>query len=193
MPGHTPHEAVENYRQPIVRAVKTLNPTAFLVRGRGSHNFQLGAEGYWRLGDEEGLRLTSVDGDTGMRFQAEQRYRIVECDPQKHDPELGCYRVTTLMYAYELIVDGTTAWQMHWHPIGHSDEFRPHYHLSGQPTFSVKQHLPSGRHTIEDAVEWCVNRGAVPADQNWETVIAETKGIHVLHRSWSNHPDEAHS
>ena len=192
MPGHTPHEAVENYRGPIIRAVKTLNPTAFLVPGRQSYNYQLGAEGYWRLGNEDGLRLTPADGGSNMRFQAEHRYRIVECDPQKHDPDLGCYRVTTLMYAYELTADSVTLWQMHWHPDGRSDEFRPHYHISGDDRFSVKDHLPSGRHTIEDAVEWCIRHGAVPADPKWDTVCAETKGVHVLHRSWSTSPDEPH-
>jgi hypothetical protein len=193
VPGHTPYEAVENYRTPIVRAVKTLNPTAFLVPGRNSHNYQLGARGYWRLGDETGLRLTPHNPDLSMRFDAEQHYRIVECDPEKHEPELGCYRVTTLMYAYELTVNNSTAWQMHWHPVGDSDEFRPHFHISGsddQP-FSVKDHLPSGRHTIEDAVEWCITQGAVPADPKWADIIAETKGVHVLHRSWSIAPDEA--
>lgn len=190
MPGNSAYEAVVNYRAPIVRAVRTLNPEAFLVPGRQSRNFQLGAEGYWRLGDEEGLRLTAADGVSSMRFQAEQAYQIVECDPDKHDPELGCYRVTTKMYAYELIVDGVTLWQMHWHPDGRSHEFRPHYHISGDDRFSVKDHLPSARHTIEDAVEWCITHGAVAADPNWEAVCAETKGIHVLHRSWSMVPNE---
>lgn len=162
------------------------------MQGRNSFNYQLGAEGYWRLGDEEGLRLTPADGESRTRFHAEQQYRIVECDPKKHDPELGRYRVTTLMYTYELVVDGSTVWSMHWHPDGQGAEFRPHYHLSGgdDHPFSVKDHLPSGRHTIEDAVEWCILHGAVAADDKWETVIAETKGVHVLHRSWSNTPNE---
>jgi hypothetical protein len=194
VPGRNPHEAVDNYRTPIVKAVKTLNQTAFLVPGRNSHNYTLGAEGYWRVGDEEGLRLTSADGESRMKFHAEQAYRIVECDPRKHDPELGCYRVTTLMYAYDLVVDDSTVWAMHWHPDGEGDEFRPHYHLSGcgGHPFSVKDHLPSGRHTIEDAVEWCVLHGAEPANKDWAHVIAETKGVHVLHRSWSNWPNEPH-
>ncbi|ASL17284.1 hypothetical protein MYCOZU2_04922 [Mycobacterium intracellulare subsp. chimaera] len=162
--------------------------------GRGSHNYKLDAEGYWRLGDENGLRLTSHNSELSMTFNAEQHYRIIECDPEKHDPELGWYRVTTRMYAYELLVNDTKVWAMHWHPDGQGGEFRPHYHLSGSDhhPFSVKDHLPSGRHTIEDAVEWCVRHGAVPADPNWEAVIAETKGVHVLHRSWSMSPDEPH-
>lgn len=155
-----------------------------------SFNYQLGAEGYWRLGDEEGLSLTPANGVSSMRFQAEQAYQIVECDPRMHDPELGCYRVTTKMYAYELIADGVTLWQMHWHPVGKSPEFRPHYHIAGDDPFSVKHHLPSGRHTIEDAVEWCITHGAVAHDPKWSTVCAETKGVHVLHRSWSMVPDE---
>ncbi|WKG03071.1 hypothetical protein [Mycolicibacterium sp. HK-90] len=194
MPGHSPYEAVENYRAPLIAAVKTLNPAAFLVPGRNSHNYQLGAEGYWRLGDEYGLRLSPKDPECrSMRFIAEQRYRIVECDPEKHEPELGSFRVTTLMYAYELAINDSTVWQMHWHPVGNSDEHRPHYHISGDDHFSVKHHLPSGRHTIEDAVEWCIQHGADPADPQWETVCAETKGVHVLHRSWSETPNEPHS
>ena len=89
------------------------------------------------------------------------------------------------MYAYEFIVDGVTLWAMHWHPDGQSEEFRPHYHLAGGEHVSVRHHLPSGRHTIEDAVEWCIRYGAVAADPNWDKVCVETKDVHVLHRSWS--------
>lgn len=168
---------------------------AFLVPGRESHKYWVGAEGYWRLGDEEGLRLTPRDAECrSIRFEAEQRYRIVECDSKRYDPELGKFRVTTLMYAYELVVDDITVWQMHWHPDGrNSDERHPHYHISGHDHFSVKDHLPSGRHTIEDAVAWCITHGAKPTDPQWEVVCAETKGVHVLHRSWSVTPDEPHS
>lgn len=195
MPGHTPYEAVQNYRDPIIRALTTLNPTAFLIPGRHSYNYQVGAAGYWRLGDENDLRLTPADSDRSMRFRAEQAYQIVECDPQRHEPELGGYRVTTTMYAYELLVNDCMVWAMHWHPDGKSDEYRPHFHIAGcddQP-FSARDHLPSGRHTVEDAVEWCITHGAVPADANWADIIAETKGLHVLHRSWSIAPDQLHS
>jgi hypothetical protein len=194
VPGHTPYEAVANYRAPISRALRTLNPEAYLVQGRSSYNYTVGAEGYWRLGDDEGLRLTARDSRQSMRFHAEQQYRIIDCDPAKHESELGCYRVTTLMYAYELTVDSSTVWSMHWHPVGDSDEFRPHFHIAGADDrpFSVKHHLPSSRHTIEDAVEWCIRHGAQPADGNWADVIAETKGLHVLHRSWSMTPNEPH-
>lgn len=194
MPGHTPREAVVNYRAPIARAIRTLNQEAFLVPGRDSYNYQVGARGYWRLGDEDGLRLTARDSDLSMRFHAEQHYRIVDCDPKRHEPELGCYRVTTLMYAYELTLNNSTLWQMHWHPIGESDEFRPHFHIAGgdDHPFSVKDHLPSSRHTVEDAVEWCILHGAEPADEKWADIIAETKGVHVLHRSWAMSPDEPH-
>ena len=82
-----------------------------------------------------------------------------------------------------------TVWEMHWHPDGISDEYRPHLHLAAEP-FSAKHHLPTGRHTIEDAIEWCVTLGAKPADEKWADIIAETKGLHVLHRSWSIAPDQ---
>lgn len=159
--------------------------TAHLIPSRGSHNYQLDAEGYWRLGDENGLLLRTNNRQTFV-FQAEQAYRIVKCDPRRHDPRLGEFRVTTLMYAYELTIDGGLAWRMHWHPDGRSAEWRPHYHLPG------KDHLPSGRHTLEDAVEWCILFGAVPEvpKDEWTRRLAESKGVHELYRSWSMTPGE---
>lgn len=119
-----------------------------------------------------------------MVFYAEQAYKIVECDPAKHDMSLGPYRVTTTMYAYELTVDGYLAWQMHWHPDGQGDEYRPHFHLPG------RDHLPSARHTIEDAVEWCIRYGAESVVEGWQARLAASKGLHELYRSWSVTPNE---
>ena len=185
VPGKTEQEAVQNYREPILHAVQCLSTTAFLIPGRHSYNYSVGAAGYWRLGDENGLRLKPASGDVHeMVFHAEQAYRIVECEPDKHETELGKFRVTTTMYAYELTIDGQMQWRMHWHPDGLSEEGRPHFHLPG------RDHLPSPRHTIEDAIEWCVEYGAIPAVADWRDRLITSKTVHQLHRSWSEAPSE---
>ncbi len=185
MPGKTEYEAVSNYREPILHAVQCLSSDAYLIPSPGSYNYSLGAEGYWRLGDENGLKLQPSSSEIGgMRFCAEQAYRIIECDPEKHEPELGCFRGTTTMYAYELTIDGEMAWQMHWHPDGVSEDPRPHYRLPAQ------NHLPNARHTIEQAVEWCIRYGAEPVVADWESRLAASRGVHELHRSWAVDPAE---
>jgi hypothetical protein len=65
---------------------------------------------------------------------------------------------------------------------------RPHFHL---PPYGEHQHLRSSRHTLETAVQWCIEMGGAAVD-GWEQVLAETEGVHKLWRSWSDDrpPDE---
>lgn len=121
---------------------------------------------------------------TAAYFAAEQWYRIIEVDEERFPNANGKYRVTTLNYAYELRVDGLLEWQMHWHPQGDSYETRPHNHLASRPG----AHLPTARHTIEDAVEWCVEYGAVPTCDDWLERITESKVVHEDNRTWSDKP-----
>ena len=187
MPGRTPHEAVEKYLDPIREAVRLLVPTAQLLGGPTFRKRNVNESAYWRLGDENGLLLKSSDGRT-RRFHAGQGYRIQESEPQHKSA--GKFRVTTLEYAYALIIDNTSVWAMHWHPDGVSDEWRTHYHLSCGEVCA--DHLPSGRHTIEDAVEWCIRFGAKPAvnEKKWTATLAKSKAKHEEHRSWSGTPDK---
>jgi hypothetical protein len=154
----------------------------------GAKNFRdrrVGVESYWRLGEENALTLRSQDGRS-RTFYADQAYRIIESEPEY--PSAGQFRVTTLMYSYELVVDRTSVWQMHWHPDGQSHEWRPHYHLSCGDLCG--DHLPSGRHTIEDAVEWCIRFGAFPAvdEREWHGVLAASKARHERYRGWAGTP-----
>jgi hypothetical protein len=161
-------------------------PTAHLVGGSNFHNRKVNESAYWRLGQENGLLLASQD-DRTRRFHAEQAYRIIESEPQHQ--EAGRFRVTTLFYAYELVVGGTSVWKMHWHPEGRSDEWRAHYHLSCGEVCG--DHLPSGRHTIEDAVEWCIRFGAKPAvddEEEWRKTLSHSKAKHEEYRGWAGTP-----
>lgn len=181
MPGRNPYQAVQNYLDPIRECLGVLgHPT--LILGRDL-KYELGAEGYWRLGAEDGLQLRVGGGSTGY-LEAEQAFRIVETDPERRSGAAERFRVTTTMYAYQLRIDGIVEWQMHWHPQGKSPENRPHYHLHSRPG----AHLPSARHTIEDAIEWCVGAGAETTTSRWEEILLESKKVHQQHRSWDDQP-----
>ncbi|QTJ65868.1 hypothetical protein HYG77_09855 [Rhodococcus sp. ZPP] len=183
MPGRKPFEAVKNYLDPIRDCVAVLgHPTLILAKGQ---KYEVGAEGYWRLGAEDGLQLRMTNGSTAY-FEAEQAFRIVEIEPERRTGS-DRYRVTTLMYAYQLKIDGIVEWQMHWHPQGNSYETRPHYHFNRKPG----AHNPCARHTIEDAIEWCVVEGAVPTTEGWPSILHASKQVHEDHRSWHDQPLES--
>ncbi|MGV0154965.1 hypothetical protein ACSW29_16685 [Rhodococcus sp. GB-02] len=183
MPGRKPFEAVQNYLDPIRACLGVLgHPT--LILGRGV-KYELDADGYWRLGAEDGLQLRMANGSTAY-FAAEQAFRIVEVESARRTTA-NRYRVTTLMYAYELKIDGIVEWQMHWHPHGNSYETRPHYHFNRRPG----AHNPCARHTIEDAIEWCVNEGAQPTTERWREILQTNKQLHEEHRTWSDMPEQS--
>lgn len=82
---------------------------------------------------------------------------------------------------------------MHWHPSGSSPRTKPHLHLSvpGASDGLKKQHLPVGRMTLEDAIEWVIAFGVSPARDDWKEVLDGSKKLHIEHRSWNVDPDEA--
>jgi len=117
-------------------------------------------------------------------LNARQRFRVVECDPDKHDTTEGLLRVTTLAYDYEMKDDTNSwLWRMHWHPTGNSAATHPHVHL---PTMAG--HLATPRMLIEHAVKWAHEFGATMRRDDWENVLALSEANHVLYRSWSSIP-----
>ena len=181
MPGRTPHEAVVDYLSPLKQCVANLGHTTIIV-GR-KHRYVLNAEGYWRLGAEDGLQLRMSSPGSSGYFSAKQRYRIVEVDRERFPDADGQYRVTTLQYAYEMRIDGIVEWQMHWHPQGNSPETHPHNHFANQPG----AHLPCARHTSGcSRMVYRVRR--VPTRDDWRDRLLETKQRHEQYRTWSDKP-----
>ncbi|WP_009477409.1 hypothetical protein [Rhodococcus sp. JVH1] len=141
----------------------------------------MGDTGAWILNGATGMVLPRF----GV-FHAQQLFELVECDPKRFDLSAGKYRVSTRMYAYNLVADEGWKMQWHWHPDGNSPEHRPHIH----PTVNPKAHMPSGRHTLEDIVEGCIQLGAQPGCDDWAKRLLETSGPHKLYRTWVNDPNE---
>lgn len=178
MPGRTPHEAVERYLDPIREVLGCLDGVAHVDRTGGR---LLHGEGAWVVNGGSGIDLARV----GV-LQARQRFRVVECDPAKHDTSEGMLRVTTLAYDYQLNgTDGQPRWKMHWHPIGHSDVIYPHLHLPGVLT----GHRATSRMLVEHAVRWAHNDGAEMRRDDWADVLMMSEAHHVLYRTWSSVPE----
>lgn len=181
MPGHDPHEAVQDFLRPLEEAIAVLDGfTKLIVLGkRGGYRKEQTYS--WSLNADEGLELRGVGS-----FHADMHFQVIDADPRHYDKP---YRVTTLGYRYMLNgLDGKPRWMMHWHPNGTSPVDYPHMHLPPD----LKAHQPTMRFTFEKAVLWCIVSKAplscTPEEAMRDLEVSES--LHRLHRSWSERPDE---
>lgn len=182
MPGATPYQAVEAFLAPIEQALACLGTGKVVVSPRGRADTSKTHS--WSLNGGQGIVLRGRAA--GSRFLASMHYRIIPTDPEKYDIAQGRWRITTSAYLYEFrAADNAKLWAMHWHPTGKSHATFPHLHLY---TVRPDGHFVTPRQTLESAVQWCIEMGAEPQNLHWQTVIAESGGIHQLYRSWSQDP-----
>lgn len=140
MPGRTPAEAVRAYTDPLQSAVSCLAGVAKIAMSKRVR--AIGDQGAWILNSAAGMRL-----DGFGTFFAQQRFELVPTTEDVHpDYRQLPYRVSTRDYNYRLkLDDGGHEIRWHWHPVGHSDEPRPHIH----PSFNLKAHIPGPRYALE--------------------------------------------
>jgi hypothetical protein len=119
---------------------------------------------------------------------AQQRFELVRTTKDVHpDYRRLRYRVSTRYYNYRVKLDnGDHEILWHWHPIGNSDERRPHIH----PPFDLKAHMPGPRYALEDVIESCIELGAKHGCDDWRKRLAVTGGRHKKHQTWTNAPGE---
>ncbi|BCB81333.1 hypothetical protein GCM10022251_61800 [Phytohabitans flavus] len=184
MPGSSPYEAFGAFVGPLGEALSCV------VRGK----ITASAGGKNDLNKVHELHLTGIAGDGYVRLRGDRRiemrarmfYEIIR-DPR---PGYGPFRITTRGYDYSLRTsDGLAVVDYHWHPLGQSHEKDPHLHIGAaqlrpDSVLSNKDHLPSGRITVESVVRAAIASGATPLQPDWETRLAGTEYRHVLHRSW---------
>lgn len=170
MPGRTPAEAYRAFIEPLQAAVACLGVGKIVTSSGGQsdtsreHSWTLNAPG-------KGMVFPG-----GYCFRASMKYRFIE-------HEQG-WRVTTLEFIYSLSQADAELWAFHWHPVGDSHETRVHLHTAIPGAGDKHAHRPVGRVTFEDAVEWVILAGVKPAREDWETVLADSKAVHIRHRSW---------
>lgn len=137
------------------------------------------------------MHVWSINGDVGLAlpngvlFEALMHYEIVHAETE--------WKISTRSYFYRLVISASEVFAMHWHPTGESRYVRPHVHLrpAGTTEGTAKLHMPTGRLSFEEAVEWAINCGLPPARDDWRQILDGSKKLHIQHRSWNNTPDEA--
>lgn len=172
MPGRTPAEAHRAFIDPLVAATACLG-IAKIIHSPGAAN-NTHTDHSWTLN----ALGSGIVFKGGFCFKASMKYRYL--------PIEDGWRITTLEYIYSLTCADEEIWQMHWHPIGSSPEVRPHLHAAIGPAGTKRQHLPTGRMTYEDAVEWIIAQNiAEPTRDDWADILNASKSVHIQYRSWS--------
>jgi hypothetical protein len=175
MPGRTPAQAFDEFLDPLKRSVSCLGPAKIVTSAGGR---QPGGVRVWSLNGPNGFAVK------GCHLEAEMHYEIIRVSTDE-------WRVTTHAYRYKLSALGQDIFRIHWHPFNRRYK-APHIHAnfqvpgSDEPT--ADKHMPTGRLTFEDAVEWAFNLGVEPYRSDWATILQESKAKHVEHRTWHNTP-----
>ena len=184
MAGRTEAEAVENFRAPLTRALSCVT-NEYLSVGGGYHS--AASPHVLTLGDGGPVRLR---GEASLALLLSQQYRIVE-EPGPRGP----WRVQTAGYIYALEMvkgefEGNELIAFHWHP--QTGLSFPHTHLGAASGVRhealAKQHLPSGRVSIEEVLRLAIALGTEPLRKDWEDVLDETETAYEAVRSWPSSP-----
>ncbi|MGL5442464.1 MAG: hypothetical protein ACRDDJ_08345, partial [[Mycobacterium] stephanolepidis] len=171
---------IRNYIDPLQQAVSCLGCAKIQLSQTPKKYGEFGA---WVLNGGDGMALRGFG-----KFYATQRFELVPTTADLHDaPEKEPFRVSTREYIYRLeITDKSHVIEWHWHPVGNSDERRPHIH----PAINRDAHLPGPRMVLEDVIEGCIALGATPACEDWKERLAATGGVHKLYRTWVHEPGD---
>ena len=177
MPGRTPSEAFEAFVDPLRAALSCLAAAKITTgpKAREPHGVRV-----WSVNLANGVVLRD-----GWHFEAEMHYEIIHSDPPAEP-----WRVTTRAYRYRISRCDTDLVRMHWHPTGKSPFTTPHFHIPmlARAADGEHGHLPIGRVSFEDAVQWVIVMSGQHARDDWQEVLDRTRTRHVEHRTWSDAP-----
>lgn len=140
------------------------------------------------------IHALTVNNDRPLQMRGADRlllwlrmqYEIIPVDEAGSEP----YRVTTRAYTYEIqSASGQAVITWHWHPGSKMTE--PHAHmgttqLAEDSVLSNKDHIATGRVSMESVIRTCIAELKVPARRDdWNEVLALREGLFKLHRSWN--------
>jgi hypothetical protein len=181
--GRTPHEAYNNFIQPLQQAVSCVTDAVLVVRGGGYYPrdepFAL------TIGDGAAVSIEALRG-TRFGLSIAQQYRIVE-----DATTLGPWKITTVAYEYALLTDtdGEEIFSYHWHPRGRSPITTPHFHLGHGARVEradvADAHFPTSRIALEEFLR-CIIRDfqVMPQREDWQKVLDITQQAFEDYRTW---------
>lgn len=181
MAGENPHEAFDNFRAPLQRALSCVNEEA--------HLWALGTNGYAPGQDHA---LVPDRGDP-VRLAGRRQLRLVSLFAyrvEKAEGERGPWKVVTVAYSHALETrTGQEIIAYHWHPEQGSAYNFPHLHIGTGVGASLgevhKYHFPTGRIALEDVLRLAVKEfGVEPQRADWEEILGETQAVYETWRTW---------
>ena len=167
MLGRTPPEAVNNYVDPIQRAVSCVSDSVVSVDG-----------GYYVSHTAHVLALNRgipvrLGGISRVWLSLQQYYRIIETEV----PD-DMWTVVETGYEYEILdANHREILAYHWHPTGLSSFVSQHLHLGYGASVGredlLAAHLPTGYVSIAGMLSLLIRDfGVTPRRPDWESVLS---------------------
>lgn len=147
MPGRNAEEAFRAFVEPLESCLRCITlEHRLVVRRHDDDQFSVTLN--------EGIPIGLTNGDVEFSFA----FSMVVATVAMED---GQRRMSTRKYIYD-VREGrpqrgnTTLVQWHWHPNNGRVAY-PHAHLPFSAPYSAKLHVPTGRITFEDVVEFIID------------------------------------
>jgi hypothetical protein len=177
--GRTPHEAVENFLDPLRRCLARVTNSQLTLTPDGHRATEDNQAATLARGE-----LTTLKGDPPLGLLIGFQYRVV----QTEDPERGPWKVSIVRYAHSLSTkEGKEILAFHWHPGSGPDW--PHVHvgtiaLKKRGTLTRKSHVPTGRVAVEQVLRLAIEDLGVGAADDWPQVFEESQSQFEEYRTW---------
>jgi hypothetical protein len=182
LPGRTADEAFRAFVEPLAETVSCIAQAKITVSPGGRS--VIGRVHALTVNNDVPLAMRGK-GRSRLLLWLRMQYEFISVDKPDHDP----YKVSTRGYMYEIqSASGQAVVSWHWHPGSKMKE--PHVHmgrtqLADDAVLSNRDHIATGRVSMESVVRTCIAELGVPARrEDWDQVLALHEGLFKLHRSW---------
>ena len=182
MAGKSPAEAVNNFLDPLQKAIDCLTRAQLTVKG-GYYPTTVDPHAL-TLGDGLPQKLS---GETDLYLVVKQFYYVIRVE----DPDAGPWKVSTAEYNYNLRdSENRVVIAYHWHPAERYKVRSPHLHLDQGAEVGRQDlhrvHIPTGRIAIEDFLRFAITElGVEPRRDDWEEVLLRSRKTYEDWRTWS--------
>lgn len=178
MAGQTDYEAVQNYLDPLSRAISCITPAVLNNRG----GYRASERPHTLTLSEDPVRLASNEI---FFLSLTQYYRAIDVPG---DADRGPWKVTIDGYEYSIDdAEGHEILAFPWHPA--TAPAFPHLHLSAGASIGRKglqeAHIPTGRIAIESMIRLLIADFGVKAlRDDWAEVLDDTQVRFEQYRTW---------
>jgi len=178
--GSTPRKAVQNFLEPLQRALSCVTDAQIAA----DRDVSMAKEHVWMGAGGETFALARDRGPS-LRARINQEYRIVRAEGQR-----GPWKVTITAYHYTVEeASGTEIISFQWHPTGSGALPYPHVHLGHAAAVGRAElegaHIPTGRVALEQVLRFAIEAFKLqPRRTDWRDVLFGTRRRFEQWRTW---------